>query len=110
MKTYTFKSWLVVLAGWVNLRRQQDVIAYLQEENRVYREMLGPKRLRLDRKMEHYAQGARHGGTMVTLRERMTGDMQLRRFAVNPQQSYLRAVADLARHYRRPPVQLKAQG
>ena len=31
-------------AGWVN-RSQQDVIEYLQEENRVLREPLGGKRL-----------------------------------------------------------------
>jgi hypothetical protein len=30
---------LIVLAGWVN-RRQLDVIAYLQEENRVLKERL----------------------------------------------------------------------
>jgi hypothetical protein len=37
---------LLVFAGWVN-RRQQDVIAYLQEENRILREQLGGRRLRL---------------------------------------------------------------
>jgi hypothetical protein len=36
---------LIVLAGWVN-RRQLDVIAYLQEENRVLKERLGGRRLR----------------------------------------------------------------
>jgi hypothetical protein len=36
---------LVMFAGWVN-RRQQDVIAYLQEENSVLREQLGGCRLR----------------------------------------------------------------
>jgi putative transposase len=35
----------VALAGWVN-RQQRDVIDYLQEENRVLREQLGPRRLR----------------------------------------------------------------
>ncbi len=35
-----------ILAGWVN-RGQQDVIEYLQEENRVLREQLGARRLRL---------------------------------------------------------------
>ncbi len=33
-----------ILAGWVN-RGQQDIIEYLQEENRVLREQLGAKRL-----------------------------------------------------------------
>jgi len=37
---------LLVFAGWVS-RRQQDVIAYLQEENRILREQLGGRRLRL---------------------------------------------------------------
>src|SRR5215472_14891265 len=36
---------LISLAGWLN-QRQQDVIDYLQEENRVLREQLGGKRLR----------------------------------------------------------------
>jgi hypothetical protein len=36
---------LLTVAGWMN-RKQQDVIAYLQEENRVLREQLGGKRLR----------------------------------------------------------------
>jgi len=37
---------LLTFAGWVN-RQQQDVIAYLQEENRILREQLGGRRLRL---------------------------------------------------------------
>jgi hypothetical protein len=36
---------LGALAGWVN-QQQRDVIDYLQEENRVLREQLGPRRLR----------------------------------------------------------------
>jgi len=36
---------LLVFAGWVN-RRQQDVIEYLREENRVLREQLGGRRIR----------------------------------------------------------------
>lgn len=38
---------LISLAGWMN-RQQQDVIAYLQEENRILRERLGPRRLLLN--------------------------------------------------------------
>ena len=37
---------LASLAGWVN-RHQQHIIEYLQEENRVLKEQLGGKRLRL---------------------------------------------------------------
>ena len=37
---------LVALVGWIN-RQQRDVIEYLQEENRVLREQLGARRLRL---------------------------------------------------------------
>ena len=40
-----FRLLLVSLAGWLN-QRQQDVIDYLQEENRVFREQLGGKRRR----------------------------------------------------------------
>src|SRR4029453_2578341 len=36
---------LVALAGWIN-QQQRDVIDYLQEENSVLREQLGPRRLR----------------------------------------------------------------
>ena len=37
---------LVGLVGWIN-DHQRDVIDYLQEENRVLRDQLGDKRLRL---------------------------------------------------------------
>jgi putative transposase len=37
---------LVVLAGWVN-RHQLDVIEHLREENRVLKEQIGKRRLRL---------------------------------------------------------------
>jgi len=40
-----FRLLLISLAGWLN-QRQQDVIDYLQEENRVLREQLEGKRLR----------------------------------------------------------------
>jgi hypothetical protein len=36
---------LVALAGWM-ANSKRDVIAYLQEEHRVLREQLGPRRLR----------------------------------------------------------------
>src|SRR5438270_13220584 len=36
---------VIVLAGWMN-ERQQNVIDYLHEENRVLREQLGERRLR----------------------------------------------------------------
>ena len=38
---------LIALAGWMN-QRQLAVIAYLREENRVLREQLGGRRLRLN--------------------------------------------------------------
>ena len=37
----------LVLVGWVN-RHQEDVIAYLKEENRVLRELHGDKRILLN--------------------------------------------------------------
>ena len=40
-----FSFVVIVLAGWMN-QRQQDVIEYLREENRVLREPLGDRRLR----------------------------------------------------------------
>ena len=44
MMTYHVQFLLLVLAGWVN-RQQQDVIDYLQEENRVLRAGLRGKRV-----------------------------------------------------------------
>ncbi len=35
---------LMMLAGWIN-RHQQDVIAYLKEENKILREKPGTKRI-----------------------------------------------------------------
>jgi putative transposase len=43
--SYPLRFVLVALAGWMN-QGQRDVIEYLQEENRVLREQLAPKRLR----------------------------------------------------------------
>ena len=42
-----FRLLLISLAGWLN-QRQQDVIDYLQEENRILRQPLGDKRLRFN--------------------------------------------------------------
>ncbi len=44
MNTLQLQFLILIFAGWVN-RSQQDVIEYLQEENRVLREQLGGKRL-----------------------------------------------------------------
>ena len=46
MMTYHAQFLLLVVAGWVN-RQQQDVIDYLQAENRVLRAGLRGKRLKL---------------------------------------------------------------
>jgi hypothetical protein len=43
-----FQFVVIVLAGWMN-QRQQNVIEYLREENRVLREQLGDRRLRFIR-------------------------------------------------------------
>src|SRR6516225_3655397 len=42
-----FRLLLISLAGWLN-QRQQEVIDYLQEENRILREPLGDKRRRFN--------------------------------------------------------------
>jgi len=44
MNTLQLQFLILIFAGWVN-RSQQDVIEYLQEENRVLREQSGGKRL-----------------------------------------------------------------
>ena len=45
MVIQTWQLIVVALAGWIN-RQQQDVVAYLREENRVLLEQLGGKRIR----------------------------------------------------------------
>jgi hypothetical protein len=42
-----FQFLVIALAGWMN-QRQQDVIEYLREENRVLREQRGNRRLRFN--------------------------------------------------------------
>lgn len=44
MSTHLFQFLVLTIAGWVN-HRQQDVIAYLLEENRILREHVGDRRL-----------------------------------------------------------------
>ena len=41
-----FRFLLIAVAGWMN-QPQQHAIEYLQEENRILREQLGNRRLRL---------------------------------------------------------------
>lgn len=43
--SYPLRFILVAIAGWIH-QRQREVIDYLQEENRVLREQIGPRRLR----------------------------------------------------------------
>ena len=45
MQPYLWQFLAITFAGWVN-RSQQDAIEYLKEENRVFREQLGARRLR----------------------------------------------------------------
>jgi hypothetical protein len=45
MNTLQLQLLIMIFSGWVN-RSQQDVIEYLQEENRLLREQLGGKPLR----------------------------------------------------------------
>jgi len=45
VNTLQLQFLISILAGWVN-RGQQDLIEYLQEENRVLREQLGAERQR----------------------------------------------------------------
>src|SRR6202011_942165 len=42
-----FQFVVIAIAGWMN-QRQQQAIDYLREENRVLREQLGQRRLRLN--------------------------------------------------------------
>ena len=44
MNSLQLQFLMLIFAGWAN-RSQQDVIEYLQKENRVLREQLGGRRL-----------------------------------------------------------------
>ena len=59
---YPLQVLLVALAGWIS-RRQQEVVAYLVEENRVLKQQLGKKRLRLtdDQRRRLAAKGKKLG-------------------------------------------------
>ncbi len=63
---YPLQVLLATLAGWMN-RHQQDVIAYLVEENRVLKEQLKGRRLRLndDQRRRLAAKAKRLGRRML---------------------------------------------
>ncbi len=44
--SHSLQFLVLTMAGWLN-RQQQDLIDYLREENRILREQLGSRRLRL---------------------------------------------------------------
>jgi len=58
---------LVAVAGWMN-RQQQEAIEYLQTENRILREKLGQKRIRLNdsQKQRLAAAAAKLGRALLT--------------------------------------------
>jgi transposase InsO family protein len=63
---HTWQFIVLALAGWLN-RQQQDIVAYLQEENRVLREQLKGKRLRFtdDQRRRLAAKGKALGRKML---------------------------------------------
>ena len=65
-----FQFLVVAVAGWIN-QQQRDVIDYLQEENRVLREQLGPGRLRFTD-----AQRRRLAAKATSLGRRVLRDLQ----------------------------------
>jgi hypothetical protein len=62
---YPLQVLLLTISGWVN-RRQQDVIAYLVEENRVLREQSRGRKPRLtaDQRRRLAAKAKRLGGLL----------------------------------------------
>ena len=59
---------VIVVSGWIN-QRQQSIIEYLKEENRILREQLGDKRIRFtDKQRRRLAEKAKRLGRSV-LRE-----------------------------------------
>lgn len=72
-----FYFMLACLAGWMN-REQQKLIEYLEAENRVLKELAGPKRLRfIDWQRRLMAEKAKAAGRKVleTLETIVTPDM-----------------------------------
>src|ERR1700693_3637311 len=61
-----FRFLLIAVAGWMN-QPQQHAIEYLQEENRILREQLGNRRLRLtdDQRRSLAAKARRLGRRML---------------------------------------------
>jgi hypothetical protein len=71
-----FRLLLISLAGCLN-QHQRDVIDYLEEENRVLREQLGNKRLRLnDDQRRRLAVKAKKLGWRVTKPHNPRGDLR----------------------------------
>ncbi len=80
MNAFPLQFLMLIFAGWVN-RHQQDVIEYLQEENRLLREQLGGKRLRLtDRQRRRLAVKAKEIGRkgLFQIETLVTPDILLR--------------------------------
>src|SRR5690606_7431195 len=80
MSVLPLQAIALIFAGWVN-RAQQDVIDYLQEENRALREQLGGKRLRFtDVQRRRLAQRAQKLGRrkLIELGTLVTPDTLLR--------------------------------
>jgi transposase InsO family protein len=80
MNTVQLQFLMLLFAGWVN-RSQQDVIKYLEEENRVLHEQLGGKRLRFtDSQRRRLAAKAKALGRkgLFELRTLVTPDTLLR--------------------------------
>ena len=65
-QTTALQLLLLTFAGWAN-RRQRDVIEYLKEENRVLREQLGSRRVRLtdDQRRRLAVKGKRIGRKLL---------------------------------------------
>ena len=63
-----FRFVLIAVAGWMNARQLQ-MIEYLREENRVLREQLGDRRLRLDNDQRRRLAGKARGLTRKLLAE-----------------------------------------
>ena len=74
MNTLQLQFLMLIFAGWVN-RSQQDVIEYLQAENRVLRQHLGGKRLLFtDSQRRRLAAKAKAIGQKRALRDPHPGD------------------------------------
>src|SRR5215813_8187507 len=86
---------VVALAGWIN-QQQREVIEYLQTENRVLREQLGPRRLHFtdDQRIRLTEEALSAAGALWSPRRQNVESVTSRRWWGSPSRSSSRHATD----------------